>query len=287
MDLTSAMDGIAKLSEQAIPLEEGDYIGEDGLYYCHNCNTPKQVKVENPFVAGQFDIRSCLCKCRVAKRNAEDAERQRIAFEREVKELRRRGFPESNMQDWTFENNDGEGDQKIMTAAKAYVENFKKMLTDGKGLLLFGNVGSGKTYAAACIVNALIDKGYPCVMTNFSRIANTAQGLFDGRQEYFDSFNRFPLIVLDDFKAERSTDFMNEIIHSIIDSRYRAGLPLIITTNLTNDELKHPADITNQRTFSRLLEMCIPIEVTGKDRRRSILKETFDEYSEILGLKGE
>ena len=121
-------------------------------------------------------------------------------------------------------------------------------------------------------------------MTNFARIANTVQGLFEGRQEYYDSLNRFPLLILDDLSAERKTEYMQEIVQNVIDSRYRAGLPLIITTNLTGKELENPADVTSQRLFSRLYQMCIPVKVEGTDRRRARLKKDMSTYKELLGL---
>ena len=280
MELNGFFDGLEKAASQSIKAEQGDYLGEDGLLYCHKCNTPKQCRVE---ILGRVRTPMCLCKCEIEKREREEAERQRIKFAERVQEMRRRAFPEAEMQDWTFEHDDGESSQ-IISIARKYVENFDKMLKDGKGLLLFGTVGNGKTFASACIVNALIDKGYPCMLTNFARIANTVQGMFDGRQEYYDSFNRYPLLVLDDLSAERKTEYMQEIVFNVIDSRYRAKLPTIITSNLTAEAIKNPADIAYQRIFSRLLEMCVPIEVKGEDRRRKMLKDSFSEYSEILGL---
>lgn len=280
MNLNGMIDGLEKAAAESIKAKEGDYYGEDGLLYCGTCKTKKQTRIN---ILGMERTPFCLCRCEVEKREREEAERKRLEFERRVKELRRTGFPESDMQEWTFANDDREN-SKIMNVAKNYVDNFSKMREDGKGLLLFGSVGTGKTYAAACIANALIDNGYPVLMTNFARIRNTVQGLFDGRQEYFDSLNRFPLLILDDLSAESKSDYMQEIVYSVIDARYRANLPLIITTNLTADELKHPADITNQRTFSRLFEMCIPIEITGDDRRRKKLKDDFNTYKGILGF---
>jgi DNA replication protein DnaC len=171
-----------------------------------------------------------------------------------------------------------------MNAAKNYVANFNEFRKSGKGLLLFGTVGTGKTYAAACIANALIDKGYPVLMTNFARIANTVSGMWEGKQEYYDSLNRFPLLILDDLATERKTEYMQEIVFAVTDARYRAGLPLIVTTNLTSEELKHPSDISYQRTFSRLLEMCLPVRVEGKDKRLEKLKEDIQPMKDLLGL---
>lgn len=278
--MEQAIEGIAKIAEIANRAEEGDYIGDDGLLYCHKCNTKKQTRVS--FFFGDKVV-PCLCKCRVEKMEAEEAERKRVEFNKRIKEYRRVGFPESDMESWTFEKADG-SNEKIMTAMKNYVQHFDEMREKGKGLLLFGPVGTGKTYAAACVANALIDKGYPVLMTNFARIANTISGLFEGKQEYIDSLNRFPLLILDDLSAERKTEYMQEIVFQVIDARYRAGLPLIITTNLTSEELKHPTDISYQRTFSRLLEMCLPVKVEGKDKRHEKLKDDYRAMSDLLGL---
>ena len=191
--------------------------------------------------------------------------------------MRREAFPEAQMQNWTFA--DAESIQ-IITIAKNYFENFRKMLEDGKGLLMFGTVGTGKTFASACIMNALIDKGIPCYMSTFTDIA---QDIFDGKIDYHD-LSKYALLVLDDLMSERKTEYMQAIVFNVIDRRCKSGLPLIVTTNLTADAIKNPADLTYQRIFSRLLEMCVPIEVKGEDRRRKMLKDSFGEYSEILGL---
>ena len=280
MDLSGFMDGLEKKAALSIRAEQGDYVGEDGLLYCGKCNTRKQTRIN---VLGIEKTPYCLCKCEAEKRDREEEERKRIEFERRVKEHRRIGFPESDMQYWTFENADG-SNEKIINAAKNYVANFGEFRENGKGLLLFGTVGTGKTYIAACIANALIDKGYPVLMTNFARIANTVSGMFEGKQEYYDSLNRFPLLILDDLSAERKTEYMQEIVFNVIDSRYRANLPLIVTTNLTSEELKHPSDISYQRTFSRLLEMCLPVNVEGKDKRLEKLKADIQPMKNLLGL---
>lgn len=278
--MENIIDEIEQTAAESIKAEQGDYIGDDGLLYCGKCHTKKQVRVN---IFGRERTPFCLCRCETEKRNREEEERKRADFERRVKELRRAGFPESDMHDWTFANDDRKN-EKVTKIMQAYFDNFSTMKKDGKGLLLYGDVGTGKTFAAACVANALIDKGYPVLMTNFARICNTVQGLFEGKQEYYDSFNNFPLLIIDDLKAERKTEYMQEIVYTVIDGRYRAGLPVIITTNLTSDELKHPADLTNQRIFSRLLEMTIPIEVTGTDRRREKLIKDYKDYKDILGL---
>lgn len=259
---------------------ESDYTGENGLIFCGRCNTAKQCKIE---LFGKERIVACLCKCEAEKRKAERELQELRERQRRCEELRRMGFPDSEMHQWTFEADD-KTNEKISNVARNYVENFKTMLESGKGLLLYGTVGTGKTFYSACIVNALIDKGYPCLMTNFSRLVNTISGMYEGKQDYIDGLNKFDLIVIDDLAAERDTEYMNEIVQTIIDSRYRSGLPTIITTNLTAEEIKNPADIRKQRTYSRLLEMCLPVEVKGADRRRAKLVNDYAEFNELLGL---
>lgn len=280
MDITSTLDGIEQKAAESIKANEGDYYGDDGLLYCGKCHTKKQCRIEF------FDkVRTpyCLCKCETERRDREDAERKRIEFEKRIKELRRIGFPDDEMQSWTF-NADDRADEHITSVALKYVENFDTMRENGKGLLLFGTVGTGKTFTAACIANALIDKGYPCLVTNFARLINTISGMYDGKQDYIDGLNRFALLVIDDLATEADTEYRNEIIFNVIDSRYRAGLPLIITTNLTAQELKNSADIKKQRIYSRLFERCLPLEVKGSDRRRDRLKDDYKTFADLLGL---
>lgn len=280
MNISSTLDGIEQKAAESIKANEGDYFGDDGLLYCGKCHTKKQCRIEF------FDkVRTpyCLCKCETERRDREDAERKRIEFEKRIKELRRIGFPDDEMQSWTF-NADDRANEHITSVALKYVENFDTMRENGKGLLLFGTVGTGKTFTAACIANALIDKGYPCMVTNFARLINTISGMYDGKQDYIDGLNRFALLVIDDLATEADTEYRNEIIFNVIDSRYRAGLPLIITTNLTAQELKNSADIKKQRIYSRLFERCLPLEVKGSDRRRDRLKDDYKTFADLLGL---
>ena len=277
----SAIELIIERAKETANISAGDYVGEDNLYYCGKCHTRKQTAIE---LFGTTKIAPCICKCRADELKAEDeARRQREHFDK-VMRMRSVGFPEKAMSTWTFANDDG-SNPKMTNAMRKFVENFQTFKQEGKGLLLFGTVGTGKTFLAACAANALIDKGIPCLVTNFARIANEVQGMFEGKQEYYDNLNKFPLLVIDDLSAERKTEYMQEIVFNVIDARYRANLPLIVTTNLTREELLHPSDLSYQRIFSRLFEMCTPIEVSGADRRQKALREDIGKYKNLLDLE--
>ena len=75
------------------------------------------------------------------------------------------------------------------------------------------------------------------------------------------------LLRIDDLGAERNTEYALEQMFSIIDSRYRCNKPLIVTTNMKLNELKHPPDLAHARIYDRILECCAPILFAGKNFR--------------------
>ena len=101
-----------------------------------------------------------------------------------------------------------------------------------------------------------MDQGVPVMMTNFARLLNKLTDMYSGdRNAYINSFNSFPLLIIDDLGVERNSEFAREQVFNIIDSRYRSQLPMIVTTNLTVDELKNPADLARARIYDRVLEV--------------------------------
>ena len=274
------MNAINSIAENVPKPENGSYVGEDGLMYCPVCNRRKQCRVT---FLGKERIMPCACQCDIDKREQERKTKEAVEFEDRVKALRLMAFPNPNMQNWTFGNDDGKN-QVLSNAFRNFVENFGKFCQSGTGLLLYGGVGTGKTFFAACIANALIDKGIPVLMTSFPRIANTVQGMTAGRQEYYDSFQSYQLLILDDLAAERKTEYMQEIVYNVVDARCSSGLPMIVTSNITAQELKNPGDEISERIFSRLLKCCHPIEFTGPDRRKQQLRNDFENTKKLLGL---
>ena len=263
MNFDGILDELARHNE---PVKQaGDYI-QDDILMCGKCGTPKECLVE---VMGTVRKFGCLCKCQSERYRDEQAQmRQREAFER-INRLRTQGIQDKHYREWTFANDDGSNPQ-MMDKARKYCERWMDMYRDNIGLLLWGDVGNGKTYFAACIANYLIDHGVPVLMTNFIRLANALSGYDEDKNAYIKSLDNYKLMIIDDLGAERQSDYMLEQVYNVIDSRYKSRQPLIITTNLQLSEIKNPADIKYSRIYSRILEMCVPIAFRGADRRKEV-----------------
>ena len=274
------IEGISRKAAEAAPEAPGDYV-VDGLLYCGKCRTPKQTLFAPMGLPPR--VVSCMCRCASERYELEQEEWRHKQQLQRIARMREAGFPDGEMARFTFELDD-QKNTELSKLCRSYVDNFQNFLKRGKGLLLYGPTGTGKTFAAACISNALIDKGIPCLSTNFARLTNTISGLYEGKQDYIDGLGQFQLLVIDDLAAERDTEFMGELVYSIIDARYRQRLPLIVTSNLTAQELKSPGQMRRQRVFSLIFEMCVPYEVKGTDRRRQKLRDTHDEDRKLLGL---
>ena len=264
-----------------VTAEPEDYTGEDGLLYCGKCRTPKQAYFpEDKAALFGFDRHPAECDCRKAERMEREAREQRQRHLQTALDLKRRGFSDRAMWDWTFENDSGENPQ--IKHALFYTENWDDMKAENIGYLLWGSVGTGKSYFAGCIANALMEKEIPVRMTNFAAVLNDLAATFDGKNEYISRLCRFPLLILDDFGMERGTEYGLEQVYNVIDSRYRSGKPLIVTTNLDLNELQNPADTAHARIYDRLLEMCSPIRFTGKNFRKENAAQKMERLKKLM-----
>lgn len=260
-------------------IREDEYLNTDGLIYCSKCNTPRQKRIE---VAGKVIEPRCMCACQTEDYDRRERERKHREFLDLVAKNRSIGLPDPGLRKHTFENDLGYNPKQIRMA-KRYVQHWEEMQKNSTGLLLWGDVGTGKSFIAGCIANALLDKGVPVIMTNFARLLNKLTDMYAGdRNAYIDSFKRYPLMIIDDLGVERNSEFAREQVFSVIDSRYRSELPMIVTTNLTLEELQHPEDLSRSRIYDRVLERCLPIRVNDQNIRERNQVATFAQAKQLL-----
>lgn len=247
------------------PPNDDEYVHENGLYYCKKCKTPRQVRFEDD-VSVIFPTK---CDCQAAIAKAEEDARKAAERAEYIRQLRHSGIANPAYRSYTFEADDGKTPD-ITEICKNFVRQFDSVSKMGGGLLLYGSVGTGKSYFAMCIANALIDKGVAVYATSLATVVKMAQD-FDSADRHFDSLMRKKLIVVDDLGTERGTTFACEQIYKFIDGCNTHNIPLVFTTNYTPSMLAAAAedtsDLTYARIYSRILEKCLPVKVNEVKRR--------------------
>jgi DNA replication protein DnaC len=256
-----------------------EYLNEtDNLIYCSKCHTPKQTRV---VCMGKIIMPTVLCKCERERRELEESKREKDEVLERISRLKASGLQDRSLLAYTFENDLGYNPE--IQKAHDYVSNWEEMNARSLGLLIFGDVGTGKSFIAGCIANALLEKQIPVLMTNFSRILNTLTGMFsEDKNRFIDSLNAYSLLIIDDLGIERNSEFALEQVFNVIDSRYRSNKPLIVTTNLTLDELKNPADLAHKRIYERVLERCIPLKINTQNIRRHNAQSNISETRRLF-----
>ncbi|MBR5874519.1 MAG: ATP-binding protein [Oscillospiraceae bacterium] len=268
----------AKILEPALRRDnsaEDDLFNEEGFCVCAHCNEPKEAWFE---VKGLIPkcVRPRMCKCERDKREAEEAERKRKERQLRIERYRHTCLADEQYKECTFTADDG-ADPEASGRCRKYVEKWDKMAENNIGLLLWGDVGGGKTFLAGCIANALIDMDIPATMTTIPKLVAAMTKDFGAeRGNVLHMVANAPLLVLDDVGTERNTEYSNEQVYEIINTRYKAKKPLIITTNLTMKAMKETDDVTKKRIYDRLVEMCTPCKVTSTGRRQQAARSKME-----------
>lgn len=251
-----------------------DYM-KNGVLHCGRCNAPKQVLMSLPALTGTDKPQPLpvACKCQQEADKKEESEQQAADFKNGI-ETRWRidGFHDPTYLKPTFTDDDG-ANPKLSAVCKRYVDNWPQMYQNGMGILLYGGVGGGKTFLAGCTCNALLERQVRICATSFPRVLNVLQTSMD-KQKSLDRLAQYQCVLLDDFGVERGTEYAQEQLFAVIDARYRAKRPTIITTNLSLHDLENPQNLSYSRIFDRLLELCpVRLCVSGPSRRHGLADE--------------
>ena len=262
-----------------------DYRDEEGFLVCGSCKTRRETEIKDlSDPTGQTMVKvPILCECRLKAREEEEARQKKIEWEERLKRLRQLSLMDERLANATFDNFEVRPqNEKCHKLLSSYAKRFDQMVEKSQGLLLYGTVGSGKTYGAACIANYLLDLGVPVIMTSFVKIVDSMRGWSNPDETMVDRLNRAKLLIIDDLGAERDTEFALERVYDIIDSRYRSRLPLILTTNLNVTDMLNENDIRYSRIYDRIFEMCVPIPFSGIEWRKEEASRRFKRMQEYM-----
>lgn len=289
--VSGALGGLMAQAQRAGQPENGDYYDSEGFLVCGKCHTRRQVEVNMPDLkAVPFDPKKKVrvkmpvsCRCRAERRYQEEQMLQQDKDMRTMEALKRQSLMDERLRDVSFDSfrktNDNAYNLKLCLR---YANHFDEMLAKNQGLLFYGGVGTGKTFAAACIANHLLNQRIPVIMTSFVKLLESMQGFSEDDSALIARLNRAKLLIIDDLGAERSTDYALEKVYDIVDSRYRAKLPIILTTNLSMTELKESTDIRYTRIYDRIFEMCYPMQFKGQSWRKVEAARRFDAMKNFL-----
>jgi DNA replication protein DnaC len=161
-------------------------------------------------------------------------------------------------------------DPTLTRQIRGFVRDIGTNLDKGRGLWLFGDVGTGKTSLAMLVSKAALEAGRSVAIYSMPRLLADIKETYEDRSEssYMQLFDRLvgvDLLHLDDLGAEKRTEWVLEQLYSIINERWQEQRSVVVTTNLIDvDDLR---DQIGPRTVSRLHEMCELIPIMGRDRR--------------------
>jgi len=254
------------------------YTGDDGLLYCSTCKTPKQRRHKTEDGREYLVYMDCECHKRA----------KRLRLFREMQS----GITDDRAKGATFAKDDG-ADRENSLLLRRYAEKWDDMQRENIGLLLHGDVGGGKTFFAACIANAIIEKAVkegrehpvPIMLTTIPALRDEMQRDFGAKKaRILREIAETPLLILDDIGFEKTTPTAAELAFDIINQRYKANAPLIVTTNLTISEITNAQDMQQKRIFDRIVEMCSPVYIKAEGRRQAIARDKSAEARRILGI---
>ena len=256
---------------------------------CSECGAPKEFVLKGLGLPRKVPT-ACKCDTKVYEQIKEQQDRSDKM--RKLDSLKKYSLMDTYFERCTFENwKIDEINKSWYKLGKRYCEQWQEMKRSNTGMLLYGAPGTGKSYLSFCIANELLKQYVPVIATSSINVINRIYESYskygdEGEVEILNQFKNASLVIIDDLGAEHDgrTGKEKQIIYSLIDSRIRANLPIIITTNLTPEQLKNKLTGSDgvARTYDRIVEACTQIEITGKAYRIENAKEKLNILRELM-----
>jgi DNA replication protein DnaC len=235
---------------------------------CAGCGQPYR-----PFRLGGWLLQAPVCDC--ARAQTRQRERQEWQAYRTEQRRLQAGLT-ARLRQATFSSFAvSPVNQNAFQMCQSYAERWPVPAGTGEGggLLLWGSPGVGKTHLAAALVNRMLERGARVRFCNVTQWLNRLRDEMragDPSEERPEDLGSIDLLVLDDLGAQKRTAWTLERIYQAVNQRYEELQPLVVTTNRNLNQLEQ---MLSFRIFSRLLEICVPLEVKGEDWRTKIARE--------------
>lgn len=259
-------------TEEASKHYDATTLGRYDANVCPICKGAGYLVKDVPFGHPDFG-KLYPCQCKI-----EELRAQRLSDLRNLSQL-------GKLSRMTFQNFKPEGIglnvEKRENLRQAY-ERAQHFAEEPEGwLLLKGGYGCGKTHLAAAIANYRIANGQPVLFVVVPDLldhlratyAPTSEVSYDKR---FEEVRDAPLLILDDLGTQSSTPWAQEKLYQILNYRYNAWLPTVITTNRELEEI-------DLRLRSRLVDPDLAkiVTILAPDFRRSGVGQDQSELSSL------
>lgn len=168
--------------------------------------------------------------------------------------------------------------EAALQLARRYIDKYEELKGAGRnGLYLVGPAGTGKSHLAYAIISRLIES------SQVAAVAGAVPELLDmmrpnqdknqEAEERMELIKTADLVLLDDLGVEKETPWVMERLFLIINARYNAQLPTIITSNIPLEALETDqggkTNLAWERIVSRIVEMCHVVVMDGDDYRKA------------------
>ena len=210
----------------------------------------------------------CACPDCIAKYDAEMAALQDRARVEAVERLWRQSGLAGPWRSKTFESFDVRLQPAAFNACRRYAETF--LDNQGESLALIGeDYGIGKTHLAVSVGNYVLSNFMRSVVfTTGQELMLRLRATFSNRDateyELLSAIRDADLVILDDVGKEKYSEYVESIYYHVINSRYVASKPILLTSNLAWADL---GERIGYAAMSRLSEMCRVVEMRGNDYR--------------------
>lgn len=271
--------GVAGRRPASASEAQGDFAGPDGLMRCGRCGTPRQMRVR---WGGVDAVVSVKCRCEAEADERAD-EMRRLASRIgaiEASPSHRLCLPVDKACEFGLARDDKRGFRIV----REYARRWEQVAEGAHGLVLIGPPGTGKTFAAGCLVNHLRHDGRASLVTSVPRAENVLWDAKGGdRTRVLEGIRSYDLVVIDDLGAERDSPYMDSRAFDLVDACYRSGRPLVVTTNVPLSRLKDPKGLARTRIYDRVLERCQPVIFDGPSYRAARAAENREALRRIIG----
>lgn len=166
--------------------------------------------------------------------------------------IERQSFDNFDLERYSYDKKVYEKMKANLAAAKNYAKNFGK---SSENLLLIGSTGTGKTHISTAIARELIQMGYDVIYDSTQNVISDFEddrfrSGYGSSEQKGEKYLECRLLIIDDLGTEFTNAFTISTLYNLLNTRQNKGLPTIISTNLSYDELKSKYE---DRIYSRII----------------------------------